>query len=287
MAKTLAAHRSWFRIALGVGDDTRLVAASGDHLGAAIAAAEAHVPGAITLAVEPAAEAEIPLGEAVGKQTVVDLGSATPPSRFAWPIGVVPQLGTELADATRGYHIPEHSDPFVIEAQVERDKVGEVFFQLVERLPAADNLEIKLLDHFEGGTTDVWLTSRVNGKKVIAFLDDHDLELFGNGHVEVSVYVRAKQATLRLTEHRTIAWIADERDMEADVVGWLRELAIPHVPDLVTASSVPHFHYRPGKSLARGKLAELLYRERLRRVAVVRPNAPVAPPPRRAPDTAG
>ena len=40
---------------------------------------------------------------------------------------------------------------------------------MIERLPAGDNLEVRVLDHFEdAATTDVWLTSRVNAKKIIA-----------------------------------------------------------------------------------------------------------------------
>ncbi len=123
-----------------------------------------------------------------------------------------------------------------------------------------------------GRRPDVWLTSRVNAKKILQFLDDFDVELIGNGHVELSVYVRAHRATLRLTEHKTVVWLAEERALEAEVTGWLRELGVPRIsapPSLVTAGSAPHFHYRPAKSRDRKKLGQELYRQRLRRVDVV------------------
>jgi len=78
--------------------------------------------------------------------------------------------------------------------------------------------------------------------------------------------VRAHRATLRLTEHKTVLWLAEERALEAEVTGWLRELAVPRISPLVTIASAPHFHYRPAKSRDRKKLSDELYRQRLRRV---------------------
>ena len=112
----------------------------------------------------------------------------------------------------------------------------------------------------------MWLTSRVNVKKILRFLDDHDDELFGNGHLELSIYARAQKGTLRLTEHKTIVWLADGHALEAEVKGWLGELHVPHVPELTTVSRAPHFHYRPAKSRDRKKLGEELFRQRLRKV---------------------
>ncbi|HWO21781.1 MAG TPA: hypothetical protein VNO30_23590, partial [Kofleriaceae bacterium] len=74
--------RTWYRIALarsaaaGSAGPPVLVAASGEHLGAAIAAAERHVPGAWPIAAELASSDQVPLGESVGKHPVVTL---------AWP----------------------------------------------------------------------------------------------------------------------------------------------------------------------------------------------------------
>ncbi len=291
MAKT--AHRSWFRIALArAAGAPVLVAAPGEHLGAAIALAEHHVSGSWVVAAEQASEADIPLGESVGKsgkQGVVELDSASAANvaTFAWPIGVVPQLAqaATLAGTRRGYAIRPDPTLFVVEAVTEREHLGELFLGMVERLPAADNLEIKVLEHYEEpGPTEVWLTSRVNAKKIIAFLDERDAELFGNGHIEIAVYIRDKHATLRLTEHKTVVFVADDRALADDVARWLADLEIPRIADteLVTIARAPHFHYRPAKSRDRVKFGEALYRQRLRKVATVRANAPVATP--REPD---
>jgi hypothetical protein len=262
--------KTWYRIALHrPGKPPVLVAAQGAHLGEAIAAAQHHHKGARALAAEVATDSVVPLGESVGKQHVVDLGASDEVAGFAWPPGVLPQLGgaAGIAHARAGWAV--HTDPklFIVEAQVEADKLVDTFLGVIERLPAADNLEVRVLDHFENASqTDVWLTSRVNARKIVQFLDDHDDELIANGHIQLSIYVRAHKATLRLTEHKTVVWIADDRALEAEVARWLKELEVPRVDKLERITSVPHFHFRGPKTRTRKQLAEELYRQRLRRV---------------------
>ncbi|MEO8706795.1 MAG: hypothetical protein ABI867_42605 [Kofleriaceae bacterium] len=262
-----AVTRTWYRIALATPAGPKLFAAEGEHLGVAIGAAEDHVDHAYAIAAEIATGDQIPLGESVGKQRLVALGDYEPPALgFHWPMGVLPALGHAIP-ARRGYTI--HDDPslLVIEAQTDADHLVDLFLGLVERLPSADNLEIRVLDQFEqAATTDVWLTSRVDAKKIIRFLDDHDVELIGNGHVELSVYVRSHKATLKLTEHKTVVWLAEGGGLRDDVVTWMKELEVPVIDPLVTITAAPHFHYRPAKSKDRAKLSDHLFRQRLRRV---------------------
>jgi hypothetical protein len=279
--------RSWYRIALARPDGARsVVAAAGEHLGVAVAAAERHAHGAFAIAADLAPDSDIPLGESLGKSPVVELaavdGLADVPA-FHWPVGALPQLSRTQAvrEVRPGFTERPHPELFVLEAQPTADELTDVFMGLIERLPSADNLEIRLLDHFDDAeATDVWLTSRVDAKRILRFLDDHDAELFGNGHLEISIYVRAHHGTLRLTEHKTVVWLASERGLAADVVRWLGELKLPRAPDLVTVKDAPHFHYRPADSRDRKKLGDELYRQRLRRVDSVRLAA-------RVPDTAG
>jgi hypothetical protein len=269
---TRAVTRTWYRLALARAREAPvLVAASGEHLGAAVAAAERHVAGARAVAAEVARAGEVPLGESVGKHPVVTLGDAAPEDlpAFGWPIGVLPRLGRAeaLRGAARGYALHPDERLLVIEAQTDREHLVDLFLGMIERLPAADNLEVRVLDHFEdAGRTDVWLTSRVDARRILRFLDDFDVELIDNGHLELSVYVRAHKATLRLTEHKTVVWLAEGRALEAEVRAHLRELGVPRSDRLVGIAGAPHFHYRPARSRDRKKLGEELYRQRLRRV---------------------
>jgi hypothetical protein len=269
-----ALTRTWYRIALArAGGPPTVVAAAGEHMGVAVAAAQHHVPGSFAIAADLAPDSDIPLGESLGKSPVVEIGAAPELPVFRWPVGVLPQLSRSAAasGARRGWIVRPHADLLVIEAQTDAEHLTDLFLGLIERLPTADNLEVRLQDHFEdAGRTDVWLTSRVDARRILRFLDDHDVELLGNGHLELSVYVRAHAATLRLTEHKTVLWLANERALEADIVRWLGELAVPRVDALVTAKHAPHFHYRPAHSRDRKKLGEELYRQRLRRVDTLR-----------------
>jgi hypothetical protein len=262
--------RTWYRIALGhPGGPPTVVAAVGEHMGGAVAAAERSAPGAFAIAADLAPDPDIPLGEALGKSSVVELGPAPELPVFRWPAGVLPQLSRAAGSggARRGWIVRPRSELLVIEAQTDAEHLTDLFLGLIERLPSADNLEVRMQDHFEdAGRTDIWLTSRVDARWILRFLDDHDVELLGNGHLELSVYVRAHKATLRLTEHKTVVWLASERALEGEVERWLGELGVPRVDALVTVKDAPHFHYRPVTGRDRRKLGEELYRQRLRRV---------------------
>jgi hypothetical protein len=276
---TRAVTRSWYRVALARPDGARsVVAAAGEHLGVAVAAAERHVAGGFAIAADLAPDSDIPLGESLGKSPVVELaaadGLADAPA-FHWPVGALPQLSRAAAvhGVRGGFAVRPHPELLVLEAQTDADHLTDLFMGMIERLPSADNLEIRLMDHFDDAqAADVWLTSRVDARRILRFLDDHDAELFGNGHLEISIYVRAHRATLRLTEHKTVVWLASARTLEADVVRWLGELAGPRVAGdaLITVKDAPHFHYRPADSRDRKKLGDELYRQRLRRVDTVR-----------------
>jgi hypothetical protein len=263
--------RTWYRIALGHAGGARptIVAAAGEHMGVAVAAAERHTPGSFAIAAELAPDSDIPLGESLGKSPIVEVGAAPDVPVFHWPVGALPQLSRAAAanGVRRGWITRPHDSLLVIEAQTDADHLTDLFLGMIERLPRADNLEVRLQDHFEdAGRADVWLTSRVDARRILRFLDDHDVELLGNGHLELSIYVRAHHATLRLTEHKTVAWLASDRALEADVKRWLGELAVPPADALVTVKDAPHFHYRPANSRDRKKLGQELYRHRLRRV---------------------
>ncbi|HET7501701.1 MAG TPA: hypothetical protein VFK02_11875 [Kofleriaceae bacterium] len=266
--------RTWYRIALGHARGApTVVAAAGEHMGAAIAAAEHHAPGSFAIAVDLAPESDIPLGESLGKSAIVQVGAAGDVPVFHWPVGVLPQLpgAAGTRGARRGWIVRPHAELLVIEAQTDAEHLTDLFLGMIERLPSADNLEVRVQDHFEDtGRTDVWLTSRVDARRILRLLDDHDVELLGNGHLELSVYVRAHKATLRLTEHKTVVWLATEGALQADVARWLGELGVPRAETLVTVKDAPHFHYRPAASRDRKKLGEELYRQRLRRVDTLR-----------------
>jgi len=282
-----AMTQTWYRVAMvRPGNVPAAVAAAGEHMGTAVAAAERHAPGSFAIAAEIADESEIPLGESLGKSLVVELGGAPDVPVFHWPVGVLPKLSAAAAagGARRGWVARPDPGLHVIEAQTTADHLTDLFLGMIERLPSADNLEVRVLDHFEHAPgeaprgVDVWLTARVDARRILRLLDDHDEELLGNGHLELSVYLRAQRATLRLTEHKTVVWLASDGALDGEVRRWLRELDVPEVDALVTVKNAPHFHYRPANSRDRKRLGDELYRERLRRVDTLRLGAAARAP---------
>jgi len=273
-------NRAWYRIALAqpTGAPT-LVVAPGEHLGAALATAASRIKGAWAIAVAPAAPDEVPLGEAVrdksteiGKGVVVDKAATMdlPTEVTRWPTGVIPSLsvpGHKLAAIRPGWVRHPDDRLVVIEAQVGGDHLTDLYLGLVERLPVADNLEVRVLDHHDGGgETEVWLTPRLDVKRAIRFLDDHDAELIENGHVELSLYLRKQRSTLRLTEHKTVVWLSEDPDTAAQFTRWLGELAVPPLTELVTISHTGHFHYRPPRASNRARMITKLGAMKLRKV---------------------
>lgn len=281
--------RAWYELALAPasahGQGT-LVAAAGETLGEALAAAARAHPRQAAVA---ARRAEIsPLGESIGRRAVVELGQpvALPGEAMVWPVGVIPELSAlpALAGAAPGFSVHAEPELVAVEAQVGAAQVVDVFLGLVEKLPAADNVEVRLMHHFEDtGRTEVWLSPRIGGRRALRFLDGYERDLIDNGGVEVAVYVRAEQSTLRLTEHKTILWLSRDRSTEARTVTALRSLGLRRVQTPVTLGSVPHFHYRPAGARDRATLARILEKQRMRRVDTLDPEGvsltgPASPP---------
>jgi hypothetical protein len=305
--------RAWYQLALAPLDESSgvsstgridLVAAQGDHLGEAIAAAKRAYPKQVVLGARRCSAA--PLGDSVGKSRHVVAQTVTTPltsSAFRWPAGVVPELaaleqaaradGPKAAEPRAGYAVlreppsaPDQPALSVVEVQVGAAELGEVFLGWVERLPYADNLEVRLMHHFEEhGTTEVWLTPRVGSKQVIRFLDAHDRELIDNGFVELAVYLRKENSTLRLTEHKTLEWISADPSTVERTEQTLKALGVRRQSELVRFSATPHFHVRQGGCRDRASLGKYLRKQQLRvvdrldRHGVSQPAAAVAAKP--------
>jgi len=101
---------------------------------------------------------------------------------------------------------------------------------------------------------------------VLRLLDDHDVDLIDNGHIELGVYVRAHKATLRLSQHKTVVWVGEDRALATELEQWLKELGVPRVAELPTVERGAHHHFRTASGRDRKKLGDELYKQRLRKV---------------------
>jgi hypothetical protein len=262
----------WWRIAFGGAEGARLVVAPGDHLGAAIGVAAVRLGkrGEVwPLAAAPAEPGEVPLGESVGKGVVVERDVPERLGSFRFPSGIIAALdAAPHGSLVSGYAERVADEALVIEAVAAGDDARERFLEVVERLPVVDNVEVQLADHFDAGTaTDVWLTPRLRDtRRALRFLDDFDVELLRNGHVDVAVYVRQPRSTWRLTQHKTLVWMTVDEPLHGKVRGWLEGGGLARREPLETVADRPHHHYRAATSSPRLKLAMRLTRAGLRKV---------------------
>ncbi|HUQ07641.1 MAG TPA: hypothetical protein VM261_34340 [Kofleriaceae bacterium] len=263
----------WWRIAFGSSDGVRLVVAPGDHLGAAIGVAAVRLGkrGEVwPLAAAPATPGEVPLGESVGKGVVVERD--TPHERlgtFRPPSGIVAALDDgPRPSVMSGFAERVADEALVIEAVAEGTDARERFLEVVERLPIVDNVEVQIADHYDDGTTtDVWLTPRLRDtRRALRFLDDFDVELLRNGHVDVAVYVREPRSTWRLTQHKSLVWMTVDETLHGKVRGWLESAGLERRDPLETIADRGHHHYRAATSSARLKLGVRLTKAGLRKV---------------------
>ncbi len=262
----------WYRVALADGDEVTLASAPGDHLGAAIAAAAGRVgrrKRVWPVAAAPLPAGEVPLGESVGRGVVVSGPAPAGLSQFEFPAGVVPSLGERArAAVVPGFARSQRDATLVIEAVAAGADARERFFDVLERLPVVDNIELDVADHLdEPGPREVWLTPRLRDvRRAVRFLDDFEDDCLTSGHVDVAIYLRAPMSTWRFTQHKTLVWLSEDAALTDKVAGWLAAAGLTPIDPLATVAAGPHLHYRGPSSSPRKRLLARLKSAKLRRV---------------------
>ena len=71
---------------------------------------------------------------------------------------------------------------------------------------------------------------------------------------------------MRLTQHKTVVWVGEERALARELAQWLTELKVPRVAELPTGEAGAHHHFRTASGRDRKKLSDELYKQRLRKV---------------------
>ena len=155
---------------------------------------------------------------------------------FEYPAGVVAALGERARAAIApGYARSTDGDTHVVEAVVAGAAARDVFLDVIERLPAVDNVEIDVAAHADPvGDRQVWLTPRLkDARRALRFLDDFEEDCLTSGHVDVAVYVRAPRSTWRLTQHKTLLWLSEDAGLTDQLIDkatgalvWEKELPL-------------------------------------------------------------
>lgn len=260
----------WYHVALTDGRAVTLAAAEGAHPGIAIASATARVGrGGRVWPIAAAVATAAPLGESIGRGVVVLAEPPTGLAQFEYPAGVVAALGERSRSAiVAGYARTTTDATHVVEAVVAGEAARDVFLDVIERLPAVDNVEVDVAAHADPvGDRQVWLTPRLkDARRALRFLDDFEEDCLTSGHVDVATYVRSPRSTWRLTQHKTLVWLSDDDALTARVVGWLEVRGLGPIDPLATVAAGPHLHYRGPRSSARPRLLARLKSAGLKRV---------------------
>lgn len=135
---------------------------------------------------------------------------------FQYPVGIIPSDNGDDADPDEikeAYSVDIDEKPFDVEVVVDRRRIEDLFFSLVEQLPAASALEVRICGHWDNTQrTGIWLSPDWNSKRtVIDYLTTRKTDLFYSGFVEIAVYCRPQKCTLRIDDHKTIAFYSDSK----------------------------------------------------------------------------
>ncbi len=195
---------------------------------------------------------------------------------FVFPVGATPNFDQDdgqLGDAEEiqeGYCV-QHLDvnePY-IEVVSDGRRVAEVFFTLVRSLPVADGLEIRVEWHWnDENVTEVFLADPdLVGDGIIDYLRQHFDDIVRNGFLNIGVYCRAEETTLRLTDHKTIEFYAFSYDRTRACEDILRDLNFSAVDPLPSLSHRHgHYHWRPSSSKSRSEFISMITRDGFARV---------------------
>jgi len=183
---------------------------------------------------------------------------------FQYPVGIIPSDNGDDADPDEiheAYAVDIDEKPFDVEVVVDRRRLESLFFSLVEKLPSASALEVRICGHWDNTQrTGIWLSPDWNSKRtVIDYLTTRKTDLFYSGFVEIAVYCRPQKCTLRIDDHKMIAFYSDSKKYLSEFVSNIERLGIQrHAPFLTIARGFHHYHYRPTNSLDRIELVEAL-----------------------------
>jgi hypothetical protein len=193
---------------------------------------------------------------------------------FRYPIGCVPSGwqpdGVELDSMREGFLAADTEAGFVLEAQVENQRLRHILERLLETVPVIDSIVVVLLDHYdsleaingesrEENAASCLVKELAQPTQIALEIDSIAKELFGNGHVDIGFSAQATPCTIWLTEHKTLHVVTTEQALRERMKQVLRDEGLEELAELPSfAQTFSHFHYRTADSLAAEQLTSWL-----------------------------
>lgn len=157
-----------------------------------------------------------------------------------------------------GFRLPEIEEgTYEVELAVERDKLFDVFVELMKRLPSIRVFWIKLAADWENqNREEFWTNESLNTAELItSFLKTHWNDTVANGHVALTTYGDPGQTNLTIDTHKTIKVLTKSAEMQQTMASALKSLGFEELPEFHSLEyCFYHWHYRPTQSKSRTRL---------------------------------
>jgi hypothetical protein len=197
-------------------------------------------------------------------------------AEFVSPQGIVAGAdqpeGVDVCAIREGFVVlngPENA--WTIQAVIGRERLLQVWRKLVAQYTHVDAFIIQILDHFDNhlalrepglgdNIAEVWVKDvDFNVAELSPFLNGLEVDLLQNGHVDFGVHSTTSEATLWLTEHKTLRLVTESEKFREQVVkcvsgDFSREELLSSFED----NGCSHYHYRPHGSRDRKSLTRWL-----------------------------
>lgn len=192
---------------------------------------------------------------------------------FVFPDGVLPtddEHDYDPDEIIEGYAKESNNAKDTrIRAVVDGRHIFELWESLIDVLPSIDNLEVSWTIPLPGmDAGELWLTPRWSSRDELkSYLKSTRHLLFDNGWLDLAVYSRKEQTTLRLTSHKEIQFYS-ENDLHLRAIeNAIKSYGIKKSTQLLSlAAGFAHAHFASTPGVSSNQVIEALKAQKGHRV---------------------
>jgi hypothetical protein len=180
---------------------------------------------------------------------------------FIAPAGIVEsgQKGEYDYELIReGFSLSEtEAGIYEVEATIQRDKLFDIFVELLKQLLSIRVFWIKLAADWEDqNRQEFWTNENLNTvASITRFLTTHWNDTVANGHVALTAYGDPGQTNLTIDTHKTIKVLTKSAKIQQKMAEALKSLGYEELLEFRSLEyCYYHWHYRPTRSKSRTRL---------------------------------
>jgi hypothetical protein len=180
---------------------------------------------------------------------------------FVAPAGIIASSEdgeTDYKQIRAGFSLSKTAEGiFEVEAAIERDKLFDVYVELLKRLRSIKVFWIKLAADWEDRDREVfWTNENLNTiDSIRSFLTNHSTDTIVNGYVALTTYGAVGQTNLTIDTHKTIKILTKSARVQREMAASLKRCGFNELPEFHSLEhGYYHWHYRPTRSKSRKRL---------------------------------